>query len=284
MIAALAGEIEQAGFDACFVTEHPAPSLSWLESGGHHTLDPFVALSYAGAGTTRLRLHTNLLVLSYRNPLLTAKAVASLDVLSQGRVICGVGVGYMEGEFAALGADFDQRGKVTDEALEVMKAAWTGEPVTYDGMGFKAFEAVVQPRCAQRPHPPLWVGGNSDHAIRRAVRYGDGWTPFPTSRAGVTAALPDIEALKQRMELVRQISDQYERQKRLDICMVPFGWSMTDQTQVDAAALVDQLHQLRELGVTWVVLALDASSEQQYRERLQALGEEVLVPMRGEIE
>ncbi len=281
-IAGLAAEIEQAGFDACFVTEHPAPSLSWLESGGHHTLDPFVALSYAGAGTTHLRLHTNILVLSYRNPLLTAKAVASLDVLSQGRVICGVGVGYMQGEFAALGADFQQRGKVSDEALEVMKAAWTGEPVTYEGIGFDAYEAVVQPRCAQRPHPPLWIGGNSEHAIRRAVRYGDAWTPFPTSRAGVTAALPDIEALKQRIGVAREISDQYGRQTSLDICMVPFGWSMTDTAEVDSTALVDQLHCLRELGVTWAVLALEANSEPQYRERLQALGEDVLAPIKGE--
>lgn len=280
MIADLAGAIENAGFDACFVTEHPAPPAQWLESGGHPTLDPFVALSYAGAGSRELRLHTNILVLSYRNPLLTAKAVASLDRLSGGRVICGVGVGYLESEFTALGASFSERGKVTNEALEVMKAAWSGTAVTRQGSNFDAREVVVQPRPLQQPHPPLWVGGNSDRAMRRAVRYGDAWTPFPTSRAGVTAALPDMPALEGRIARLGAMCAEEGREQDLDICMVPFGWSMTDRAELSNAALLEQLQCLGELGVTWTVLALEARSEAHYRERLQSLGDEVLAPLR----
>ena len=117
-IAALAGAAEAAGFDACYVSEHPFPPDDWLASGGHHALDPFVALAVAAAATTRLRLHTNILVLPYRNPFLTAKAVASLDIVSGGRSIVGVAAGYLEAEYRALGADFAGRNDATDQALE----------------------------------------------------------------------------------------------------------------------------------------------------------------------
>lgn len=275
-ISELAAEIEGQGFDACFVTEHPAPPVSWLDSGGHHTLDPFVALSFAAAGARRLRLHTNILVLSYRNPLLTAKAVASLDALSGGRVICGVGVGYMEAEFRAMGAEFSRRGAVTDEALEVMRAAWTGAPVTYSGTGFEARDNAVLPRPRQHPHPPIWVGGNSDRALARAVRYGNGWCPFPTHRSGVTRALASMEDLEERIARMRELSESAARAP-LDVCMVPFGWSMTDSSAAPRPTeLVEQLQQLRAIGVTWAVLALEGSSAQHYRERLGQLGEEVL--------
>src|SRR5262249_9291534 len=106
MTCALA--IESAGFDACFVTDHPFPSRAWLATGGHETVDPFVALSFASAATQRLRVHTNCLIPAYRNPYLTAKAVATLDACSQGRVILGVAVGYLQPEFEGLGVPYDE--------------------------------------------------------------------------------------------------------------------------------------------------------------------------------
>ena len=108
-IAEMARATEQAGFDAAFVTDHPAPEDRWLASGGHQALDPFVALSFVAAATTRLRVQTHVLVASYRNPFLAAKAIATLDVLSRGRVIVGLAAGYLEAEFAALGVDYAER-------------------------------------------------------------------------------------------------------------------------------------------------------------------------------
>ena len=176
-IADVAAAAETAGFDAVFVTDHPAPSDRWLATGGHHALDPFVALSFAAAATTRLRLHTNLLVLAYRNPFHSAKAIATLDALCRGRMIVGVGAGYLEPEFEALGVDFGQRNELTDEAIVTMRAAWRGESVTASGVGWHAAGNTVRPTPAQQPGPPIWVGGNSHRAIRRAVELGDGWTP-----------------------------------------------------------------------------------------------------------
>ena len=125
-IAELSAGAEAAGFDAVFVTEHPFPSDRWLATGGHHALDPFVALSFVAAATTRLRLQTNLVVAAYRNPFMLAKAVSTLDALSGGRVILGLGAGYLEPEFEALGAPFDERNDLTDESITAMRAAWTG--------------------------------------------------------------------------------------------------------------------------------------------------------------
>ena len=178
----MAEAAEAAGFDAVFVTEHPFPGDVWL-AYGYHVLDPLVALSFAAAATTRLRLQTNLYIAAYRNPFLSAKAVAN-DVLSGGRVILGVGAGYLEPEFAALGVDFEERNAVDDEALQAMKAAWAGESVARHGPAF----ACRATRCcrgpAQRPHPPLWIGCSSRRAIcGRAVEQADGRVPMPTRPA-----------------------------------------------------------------------------------------------------
>jgi len=150
-----AGAIEAAGFDACFVTDHPVPSRAWLTTGGHETLDPFVALSFAAAATRRLRLHTNCLIPAYRNPYLAAKAVATLDACSRGRVILGVALGYLEPEFEALGVPFAERARRLDEALSAMKEAWAGEIP----------DNVVTPSCVQRPPPPIWRFPQSTHIL-----------------------------------------------------------------------------------------------------------------------
>src|SRR3954453_22234633 len=128
-VAEISRAAETAGFAAVFVTDHPAPPARWVDRGGHVTTDPLVTLAFAAASTTTLRLQTNLLVPAYRHPLLSAKAIASLDVLSGGRVIPGVGAGYLEGEFAAVGADFEARNDVLDETIRTMRRAWSGEVV-----------------------------------------------------------------------------------------------------------------------------------------------------------
>ena len=169
--------IEQAGVDACYITDHPAPDADWLRQGlGHDALDPFAAFAFVAAATTRLRLHTNIVVMAYRNPFLTAKSAATLQVLSGGRLILGVGAGYQKAEFEALGVDFHKRGKIFDEALEVIRLAWAGGPVVFKGMHFEA--RGNEPRPVPDPAPPIWIGGGSDKALERAARWGDGWSPF----------------------------------------------------------------------------------------------------------
>src|SRR3954470_2302934 len=142
-VAEVAGAAEAAGFAAVFVNDHPAPPARWVRGGGHATTDPLVPLGFAAASTSTLRVQTNLFVPAYRHPLVAAKAVATLDLLSGGRVTLGVGAGYLEPEFAAVGADFERRNDVLDDAVRTMVAAWTNDDV--DGV-------ATLPRPAQQPH------------------------------------------------------------------------------------------------------------------------------------
>lgn len=169
---------EETGFEAVAFTEHPAPSLKWLQAGGHESLDPLAALAFAAAVTRRIRLMTYLLVLPYRNPFLAAKTIATVDLLSQGRLIVGTGGGYLRSEFFALGVEFEERGALLDEAIDVLRGLWTGESFSTEGRHFTARDQVSTPAPVQRPHPPIWIGGNGRNARRRVARAGDGWMPL----------------------------------------------------------------------------------------------------------
>jgi probable F420-dependent oxidoreductase len=279
-IAEMAGAIERAGFDACWVTEHPLPSDEWMKTGGHHSLDPFVSLTAAAVATTSLRLHTNIIVLPYRNPFLTAKSIASLDVVSGGRVIMGVAAGYLEGEYRALGADFDDRNAVTDEALLAMKQAWTGESIKLDGRGFHASGNSMLPTPVQRPHPPIWVGGNSRMAIRRAAEYGQGWSPFPVAGeyAGRTrtATIETLDDLRVGIEYFREQTQSMGRSETLDINFVPFGSRMNSQDPLDRKAFCEQVAELEAIGVSWVSLGVPGRSRAEYLDSIARFGAEVI--------
>src|ERR1700738_2474485 len=174
-IAAVAAAAEAAGFDGFGFTDHPAPTQRWLESGGHDAVDPFVAMGFAAARTTTLRLIPNVVVLPYRNPFVVAKAGATLDLLSGGRFTLAVGVGYLKREFAALGVDFDERAQLFEEALDVIRAIWTTDDVTYEGRHFTARGITAHPRPASLSHPPVCSGGNTGKGRPRGATHRGGW-------------------------------------------------------------------------------------------------------------
>lgn len=284
-VADMAQAAERAGFDACFVTDHPIPDDQWLASGGHHTLDPFVALSFAASATSRICLQTHVLVLAYRNPFLTAKAVATLDVLSGGRTIVGVAAGYLESEFAALGVDFAARNELTDEAIDTLRAVWSEKNLQVRGSGFHAQGNTALPFPEQQPNPPIWVGGNSRRAIRRAVEKGDGWLPFPAPARMAsrirTASLESVEDLAARIDYANTHAREVGRTAPLDIAFVPFGLPMRSSDALDYAAVRESAARLAAIGVTWLTINVPCSSRADYIERVAALGEELVGPLRG---
>ena len=150
-IATVAAAAEAAGIHGFGFTDHPAPSQRWLEAGGHDALDPFVALGFAAARTTTLRLIPNIVVLPYRNPFVVAKSGATLDLLSGGRFTLAVGVGYLKREFAALGVSYDERAELFDEALQVIRAIWTGDDISFEGKHFSARGITAHPAAGQQP-------------------------------------------------------------------------------------------------------------------------------------
>jgi probable F420-dependent oxidoreductase len=175
---------ERVGFAGGNVTDHPCPSARWLDSGGHYAQDPFVMLSFVAAATRTLRLQTGILVLPYRNPFITARSVATLDVFSGGRVTLGLGAGYLKGEYFALGADFEHRNDIMDEYIRAMKMAWEGVEFSFKGTGYEARGARMLPAPLQRPHPPLLIGGQFASRDSPGGGIGRCMVPILHSRAG----------------------------------------------------------------------------------------------------
>lgn len=275
----LARAAEAAGFDALSLDEHPAPSGRWRETpGGHDALDPFVGLAGVAAATERVELLTYLTVLPYRNPFLLAKAAATLDVMSDGRLILGVGTGYLKSEFAALGVDFDERNALFDESLDVLRRAWTGEPVDHEGLHFSARGIVVQPTPMRRPSPPIWIGGNSALTRRRVVASAQGWLPMPQQRVPGsvhrTPPLEDLDDLRVLIEDLRARADDAGRTEPIDI-----GHSNRD-APTDAAGAAEWVEEAESIGVTWLTVNGEGRTMAEALEFIERYGETVIGPDR----
>jgi probable F420-dependent oxidoreductase len=276
-VADMARTAESLGYEGVFVTDHPIPPEKFIRQGGHHALEPTVVLAVAAGATTRLRLMTNLYIIGYRNPFLAAKAIASLDSLSGGRVIVGTGAGYLEGEFAALGSDFASRNERLDEALDVMKRVWSGEVIDVSGRGFEARGHVALPTPVSRPHPPIWIGGNSRRALRRAVDRADGWIPMPAPKAFArfvrSTPLESLADLRAGLEYAQRRAEEVGRTVPLDVMFGPMGVGRYGDPAFDTPAYIEQAGQLREMGVTYagVSFSLPGSGAMQSRVRFLEL-------------
>ena len=170
-------------FPTAIASKYPY-TVSGVFPGGGDALDQLALMAFVAGRTRTLRLVTSVMILPYRNPVLTAKMLATIDVLSRGRITVGVGVGWLREEFEALGAaDFDRRGAVSDEYLRIFKTLWTQDPASFEGEFYRFDELRCVPHPVQKPHPPIWIGGHSAPALRRAARYGDGWHPVGANPA-----------------------------------------------------------------------------------------------------
>jgi probable F420-dependent oxidoreductase len=273
----VAGVIEAAGFAGCNVTDHPCPSGRWLDAGGHYAQDPFVMLSLVASVTKRVKLQTGILVLPYRNPFITARAVSTLDVFSKGRVVLGIGAGYLKAEYFALGADFERRNEIVDEYLLALKAAWTNDEFSFKGTGYEARGARILPRPLQQPHPPLLIGGNSHRAIRRAVELGDAWNPFFTSAAlsgtSRTAALENEDDLAAALQYLRAHCEKVGRKTPPEIILG--GFAHIDKN-MNTQQLIDRIGKLKELGVTATAVNMLARTRAEWCEDAQHFAADVL--------
>jgi probable F420-dependent oxidoreductase len=208
----LVARAEGFGFHSVMIADHvvfPATIASRYPytvtgefPGGGDALEQLTLMAFVAGRTRTLRLVTSVMILPYRNPVATAKMLATVDVLSRGRVTVGVGVGWLREEFEALGApDFDHRGAVSDEYLRIFKTLWTECPATFAGRFYRFESLRCLPAPVQKPHPPIWIGGHSRPALRRAARYGDGWHPVganpavPLRPAELSVALDELRRL-----------------------------------------------------------------------------------------
>ena len=260
-IADIAAAAEEAGWAGFALTEHPVPSVKWLEAGGHQALDPFVALGHAAARTTRLKLITKLSVSPYRNPFLLAKAAMTVDRLSDGRFILGIGAGYLRSEFRALGVDFEERNALFDETLDTLALHWSGEPFSYDGTHFVARDVIGLPRPTQNPIP-IWIGGNSRLSRQRVAEKAQGWMPLlgsaemaTTSR---TAAITSTDQLAARIAELHSLAGP--RAHQLDIVVGYYDQSIVAHPDRDVARHQERLEELEKLGATWTTVSGNQTS------------------------
>jgi len=169
---------ETLGYHFVMISDHVAMTPDVVARYPAPFYDPFVTLAWLARLTRRVELGTTVVILPYRHPLLTARLAANVDQLSGGRFILGVGVGWARQEFAALGLPFERRGAMSDDYLAAIKTAWTSDPASHAGPFVTFRDVRTGPPPVRAPHPPIWVGGASDAALRRAVRFGDAWHPI----------------------------------------------------------------------------------------------------------
>jgi probable F420-dependent oxidoreductase len=241
----LAKALEERGFESIWAPEHshiPASRKTPFPGGGdlpkryYDAMDPFVSLTAAAVATTKLRVGTGVCLVQQRDPIQTAKLVASIDQVSNGRFLFGVGGGWNQDEMENHGTEFKTRFKLMRERIEAMKAIWTKSKAEYHGDMVRFDEMMAWPKPVQKPHPPILVGGAFPQAARRAIRYGDGWCPI-----GGRPGSDPLDTLKQFRQMAR---DAGRDPQSLPI------------TLFNPAEDADQLARYRDMGVARVVVML----------------------------
>lgn len=249
-LAAVARSADDLGYDHLTCAEHVAVPEDAAPGRGLAYWDPLSTLGFLAAHTRRIRLATSVIVLGYHHPLEIAKRFGTLDRLSGGRLVLGVGVGSLEEEFALLGAEFDDRGERADDALAAVRASLSLRLPAYDGPFYSYAGFVVDP-CAVQQQVPIWVGGRTLRSLRRAVRLGDGWMPFGLSTAELSGMLRRVD-LPAGFEVV-----------------LSTGRALDPLADADGAAA--RLVRLRDAGATVVTCSVAAESASHYRDQLAAL-------------
>jgi probable F420-dependent oxidoreductase len=282
---------EALGYDALTVSEHVVMPDNLVANMGAYWPDAFTAMAFMAGATTRIRVNSSVIVLPYHQPVALAKAVTTLDVLSGGRVTVTVAAGMAEGAFAVLGVPFHRRGRVTDEYIEVMKLLWTEDHPRFQGEFVEVHDVVFAPKPVQRPHPPLWIGGSSMAALKRAARLGDGWAPAG-SQGGKGPWLDSPEELPMFLDQARQVPGFAQREASFDISLSPVPTRIApDHNPIErpgpaftsAQEVVDRIHDLGRAGVTWTYvprLGPPARSLEDHLEGLEWAAREVMAHFR----
>ena len=272
-LVAIAQAADDAGFFYVAVCDHVAIPRVPAERMNTTWYDTFTTLGFLAGVTQRVRLLSHVYVPTYRHPLIASKAVMTLDSLSRGRAIFGVGAGHLQGEFEALGADFERRGPLLDEAIDVVRAALTDEFPKADGPTWPVADVGQRPRPVQQPRPPIWVGGSAKPSLRRAAERGDGWLPQGTPRA----------------QMPEQIAYLLEHRKRtigdepIDIgAIVEFFYVGKPDWDVGSHCiagppeqLAESLRELHDLGVSHAQVRFRSRSASELVDQIQAFGAEV---------
>jgi probable F420-dependent oxidoreductase len=253
---------DDAGFFYVAVCDHVTVAPPAAEDGGmsYTWYEPVATLAYLAAVTTRTRLMTNVYIAAYRSPHQSAKSFATIDALSGGRVVLGVGAGHLASEFEALGVDFESRGRLTNEAIDGIVAAWAAEP-------------AQQPAPVQQPRPPIWIGGSGAPALRRVAERGDGWIPQGTPR----------KSMPESIDAIRRRRDEVRPDARLDIGYIheyvyvgDADWDFGDYTVTGSdQRIIDKCNEMGAMGVNHLQLRFRARDLGELCDQIAAFGDRI---------
>jgi probable F420-dependent oxidoreductase len=239
---------EELGYDMINIPEHLVIPREHVELSGPHYFHAAAAQGYVAGATQRIRIGTALTILPLQHPIVTAKALSTIDWLSGGRIVVTFGVGWLEGEFEALGVPFHERGAMADEYLAAIIALWTEEWPSFEGKYVSFKEVAFEPKPVQKPHLPIWMGGDADAALKRAARFASGWAPFLTKPEDFPARIAFIKSQPTYK------GGPFEVMYGLGALRVGEGHVARDDPKAKvgpgAQELVDRLGWLKELGVT----------------------------------
>lgn len=272
----IAVALDQAGFFYLGVSDHVAVPRDLAPTMSTIWYDPIATLGFLAAATQRIRLLSYVYVLPYRHPLVAAKSFATLDCLSSGRAIVGVGAGHVEREFAALGIDFKRRGKLLDEGLDLLEQALLEEYPSHDGPAYPVRDLGQQPRPLQRPRPPIWVGGSTPAALRRAAERGDGWLPQGVPEMGMAAAIEMIRSHRARARDAAHASIEIGMNAPWMYVGKPSFEVPTGTRTGSADELAEPLRQARALGVQHMGIRLRSRTAAELVEQIDAFARKVM--------
>lgn len=272
-IRGIAQACDANGFFYLAVSDHVCVPREQAKAMSTVWYDTIATLGFLAAATQRVRLLSYVYVVPYRHPLMTAKAFATLDALSGGRVILGVGAGHLQGEFETLGVDFTQRGKLLDEAIDLIAAAFTDEYPSHSGATWTVRDVGQRPRPVQQPRPPIWVGGSTKPALRRAAERGDGWLPQGVPEMGMPAAI----------EYIRTHRAKVRGDAPIEIGMnAPWMYVGKPSFEVSQATrtgsgeeLAASLREMKSIGVSHCGVRFRSRSCDELVEQIHAFGNEV---------
>ena len=272
----LAVRAEELGLDGVFVPDHILAKPATTQHYGGHWPDPFSLLAFLAGRTQRIKLGASVIVLPYRNALVAAKAAATVDQVSRGRFIFGVGVGWDEAEFVDLRLPFRERGRLSDDYIRAIKAAWASDVPEYSGPYVTYSGATFAPRPVQRPHPPIWVGGApggvSTPAVRRCAELGDVWHPLGLALDDLEkgyATLKDLAAKRGRREPLGLAP-----RNLLDLTDAPKGTGRA-AFQGTVAEVAADIRRVRALGAAWMTFDLPRAGVPAMQRAMERLAREV---------
>jgi probable F420-dependent oxidoreductase len=291
MLLRIIARADELRFDSAWVGDHIiiprkisspypySPTGTPPFNPGESALEPLTLLSYLAGCTSHVQLGISVLIVPHRNPLYAAKVLSTLDVLCGGRVICGVGSGWMREEFEALGLDFDRRGEETDEWIRIFKACWLDGDPEYHGKLYSFPKLKFEPKPLQKPHPPIWVGGNSRRAMRRAVELGDAWHPGWSRPDQFAAQRQELQAIAVKagrdpatlgLTLLRpmQILDRPSEASRRALIGTP-------------GQVVEDIRSYEAVGVSHLVLGFRTTNGQEMLEQVERFAAEVRPQLAG---